>query len=99
MVSELLGKAEDIAKRFGLAHMPEIPQRPCLCRISEDRNDKQKYKLHKKASHDESDDSYFYYPAATDESDDNYVYYLQLMTNLMTIIFTIQQLMIFIRRI
>ncbi|XP_075075828.1 lysine-specific demethylase JMJ29 [Nicotiana tabacum] len=65
-VTELLAKAEDIAKRFKLEHMPEIPQGPCLCRKSVDENDMQKSKMCKAASRDNFDDNYLYCPAAKD---------------------------------
>ncbi|OIT37870.1 lysine-specific demethylase jmj25 [Nicotiana attenuata] len=65
-VTELLAKAEDIAKRFELEHMPEIPQGPCLCRKSVDENDMQNSKMCKAASRDDFDDNYLYCPAAKD---------------------------------
>lgn len=65
-LSELLARAEDIAKRFELEHMPEIPQGPCCCSNSVDENDIQKSKLCKAASRDGCDDNYLYCPAAKD---------------------------------
>ncbi|MCD9561372.1 hypothetical protein HAX54_020434 [Datura stramonium] len=65
-VSELLAKAEDIAKRFDLERMPEIPQEACFCRNSVDENDMQKSKMCKAASRDGCDDNYLYCPAAKD---------------------------------
>ncbi|KAK4354189.1 hypothetical protein RND71_026383 [Anisodus tanguticus] len=65
-VSELLEKAEDIAKKFELEHMPEIPLGPCFCRNFVDENDMQESKMCKAASRDSSDDNYLYSPAAKD---------------------------------
>ncbi|OIT03102.1 PREDICTED: lysine-specific demethylase JMJ25-like isoform X2 [Nicotiana attenuata] len=65
-VSELLAKAEYIAKRCELEHMPQIPQGSCLCIKLVDETDVQKSKLRKAASRDDSDDNYLYCPAAKD---------------------------------
>ncbi|XP_060211678.1 lysine-specific demethylase JMJ25-like [Lycium barbarum] len=65
-VSELLAKAEDIAKRCELEHMPEISQGSCLCIQLVDETDMQKSKLRKALSPDNSDDNYLYCPAAKD---------------------------------
>lgn len=65
-LSELLARAEDIAKRFELEYMPEISQGPCCCRNSVNEDDIQKSKMCKTVSRDGCDDNYLYCPAAKD---------------------------------
>ncbi|XP_060186669.1 lysine-specific demethylase JMJ29-like isoform X3 [Lycium barbarum] len=65
-VSELLEKAEDIAKKFEWEDKPEVPQGLCFCRNLVDENDMQESKMCKAASRDGCDDNYLYCPAAKD---------------------------------
>nr|GMC87923.1 lysine-specific demethylase JMJ25-like isoform X1 [Ipomoea batatas] len=60
-VTELLAKAEEIAKSCKLNDMPESSQRLCSCSKSVDEN-----KLRKAATRGDSNDNYLYCPAAKD---------------------------------
>ncbi|XP_019171758.1 PREDICTED: lysine-specific demethylase JMJ25-like isoform X2 [Ipomoea nil] len=65
-VTELLAKAEEIAKSCKLNDMPESSQRLCSCSKSVDENAIDKNKLRKAATREDSNDNCLYCPAAKD---------------------------------
>lgn len=65
-VTELVIKAEEIAKAHNLEHMPESSERMCTCYNSLGEIDMTNSQLRKAASREDSSDNYLYNPAAKD---------------------------------
>ncbi|XP_059432802.1 lysine-specific demethylase JMJ25-like isoform X2 [Corylus avellana] len=66
LVSELVRKAEEIARTYKLMDMTAIPLQRCLCFNSVGDVDLSNDKLRKAASREDSDDNYLYCPRAQD---------------------------------